>query len=765
MLTKPSYFTYFVHLTRLIPRFSLILILSLSLNACSDLTEEADKMFIIGGSVNGLKGTVRLQNNENETLSVHGKETTEEDESDSVSFNFRREIEFGKPFEVTVLEQPEDPNQTCTVFNGAGNVGNRDITFIQVNCVTDKVTLSGRLSGLKGSEVILRNNGTDDLRVRANGEFTFKRLSGNEKEYDDHSSYLITVLSHPSNPRQECTVTNANGDINITNNKPNDIQVSCTDEFPPTVSRTLPPLNADGVSRNVQPVAFFSEPMDATRIDNSSMQLTVSDTGSIIPGAVSYDAQNWSVSITPDIPLQPTTTYLVTLGINVLDTSGNAISSTEEDTQSITSWPFTTAQGLWGIPETSIEDLDGEATNPQFVINKTNENIVAIWQQLNNEDQYDIYANTRTNGIWGTATLISDGTGKATNPRLVIDALGNTTAVWEQSNDTHSEILSKRYVSNEWETTPPQRLSENLYDAENVEIVVDSNNDVIAVWSQEDDDSTYNITSRRFNAGTNSWGTTDSIQQLSDASGNARLPKIAIDTNNNAYVVWQQSDGALVNIHATRFTNIWETATTLENNSSGSAYAPDLAVDSANNNVFVVWEQSDGIKSDIWSNRFSSGSWLVEPVQLNPNSTSDATNATVATDSNGNAFAVWQQFDGTVFTIRTNRYDTADGWNSGSSLISNNANNRSENPRIAIESEESNDNAIVVWQELNDGFYTLSAVRYEDSIGWGIPEIVSLDPDNDSQAHHIISTNKTFLMWAENDGNTYNIIFNQYIQP
>ncbi|MBV1883869.1 MAG: hypothetical protein KUG82_19675 [Pseudomonadales bacterium] len=41
----------------------------------------------------------------------------------------------------------------------------------------------------------------------------------------------------------------------------------------------------------------------------------------------------------------------------------------------------------------------------------------------------------------------------------------------------------------------------------------------------------------------------------------------------------------------------------LEIDNSGYAYSPHLALDSSGN-AFAVWEQDDGTRSNIWSSRF-----------------------------------------------------------------------------------------------------------------------------------------------------------------
>ena len=66
-------------------------------------------------------------------------------------------------------------------------------------------TLSGRVSGLLGTGLVLQNNNADDLAVTANGAFTFA------KPIAAGATYNVTVKTQPGGPAQTCTVGNGSG--------------------------------------------------------------------------------------------------------------------------------------------------------------------------------------------------------------------------------------------------------------------------------------------------------------------------------------------------------------------------------------------------------------------------------------------------------------------------------------------------------------------------------------------------------------------------
>ena len=163
----------------------------------------------IGGSVSGLSGTVALQDNGGDTLSV----------SANGSFTFATLLAPGQAYNVTVATNPS--GQVCTVSNGAGTVPSSNVTNVTVSCANRSVSIGGSVSGLSGT-VLLQDNGGDTLSVSANGSFTFATLLAPGQAYN------VTVATNPSG--QVCTVSNGAGTAsssNVTN-----VTVSCAAQAP-----------------------------------------------------------------------------------------------------------------------------------------------------------------------------------------------------------------------------------------------------------------------------------------------------------------------------------------------------------------------------------------------------------------------------------------------------------------------------------------------------------------------------------------------------
>jgi hypothetical protein len=80
--------------------------------------------YSVGGTVSGLTGTVVLQDNGGDNLSVPA----------NGSFAFATKLASGAAYAATVLTQPS--GQTCAVSGGTGTVGSANVTNIAVTCTT-----------------------------------------------------------------------------------------------------------------------------------------------------------------------------------------------------------------------------------------------------------------------------------------------------------------------------------------------------------------------------------------------------------------------------------------------------------------------------------------------------------------------------------------------------------------------------------------------------------------------------------------------------
>ncbi len=733
----------------------IVLLIAILTSACSNLTEEADNSFTIGGQTFRLVNSIVLQNND-EQLTVTGEG----------SFNFKNESPFGANYDVKIVTQPTNPNQRCTIQSGKGVVGNTDVINIAVVCTTLTYEIGGNISGLPsglGEPIKLRLNGKDLLETFTNGVFVFEQTINSPIEYPDHTEYTVEILIPPKDPDLTCSILNAEGKVN--GSDIDNIIINCEDLTPPTVTNTVPKNTALAVSRTVAPEIFFSEAMDPDSIS----QLDIFPIGANI----TYNESKRSIRISPDTLLAPNTSYIITLtgedsnspSTYITDNAGLGLISTF-------SAEFTTADGAWSHPKlpesptlpTLIEQTTKNARSPHLAVDSTG-NMMAVWQQFDGV-RSNIYANYYEVGLgWGTAALIETDNTDAFNPQVIFDGPGSAMAIWQQSDGAYSSIFANRFIaSNGWNTTPSLVENVNLGDAHTPQLAVDSNNNIIAVWSQNDGNS-YKIYSSRYSAG--SWQAAPDVLS-NNTTYNARKPKLAIAGNNNIFVTWQQTSETYSNIYSARYTGTWQTAELIENNTAGHAYNPEITVDDLNN-VYVVWEQTDGLQFSIWGNRLSGASWS-GAFLLETSDSGDAFNPQLASDTSGNIFITWQQYDGSNYRIWNTRLTVASDFSATPvgtpQVISTESNYDALNPQIVL---DSNDKAIAVWSQHNGEVYQLTTSRHVTgpSLTWGEPEIISFASDGDAIEPSLAtdSNGHSFLLWSEFDSIEYNIYFNQYSIP
>lgn len=196
------------------------------------------------------------------------------------------------------------------------------------------------------------------------------------------------------------------------------------------------------------------------------------------------------------------------------------------------------------------------------------------------------------------------------------------------------------------------------FSADTPQITTDASGNKIAVWTH-DDGTRYSVYSNRYIQGTG-WSTAELIE--TDNSGDAEHPQIMTDATGNAIAIWTQYNGSNENIWANRYVagSGWGTATLIETNQDEDAYFPHLAMNS-NGNAFAIWTQRDGSNSKIWGNQYNVGTgWGTAEVIGTTNTNSQE--AKITTDATGNALVIWYQKDSKVHKLWSSNFTTVSGW-------------------------------------------------------------------------------------------------------
>jgi hypothetical protein len=94
---------------------------------------------------------------------------------------------------------------------------------------------------------------------------------------------------------------------------------------PPRVTTTNPANNAVGIAPGANVTATFSEAMQASSINTSTVQLRRSGTSTVLSATVTYDPTTRRATLNPSVNLQRGATYIATVTTGAKDTAGNSL--------------------------------------------------------------------------------------------------------------------------------------------------------------------------------------------------------------------------------------------------------------------------------------------------------------------------------------------------------------------------------------------------------------------------------------------------------
>ncbi len=441
-----------------------------------------------------------------------------------------------------------------------------------------------------------------------------------------------------------------------------------------------------------------------------------------------------------------------------MDGSGNAVAVWQQSdgTRNNILANRCNASGVWGTPAPVETDNAGDAYSPQVAMDAGG-NAFAVWAQSDGT-RYNIWANRcSASGVWGTAALIeTENLGNASSPQLAMDAAGNLWAVWSQLDATRSNIWANRCnASGAWGTARIVASTAGQ-PAYSPRVALNAGGDGVAVWYQSGPTGYSILASRYVAPGT--WGTAAPAE--SDDTASKQDAQLAADGSGNAVAVWTRWDGVRNHIWANRYTPSggWGTATPVETDGTVDSQGPRVAMD-AGGNAVAVWYQNDGLRNNIWANRYTpSGGWGTAML-IETDNAGDATMPQVAMDRRGNAVAVWHQHDGMRNNIWANRYTPSGGWGTARLIEGDNAGG-AQNPQVAM---DRGGNAVAVWSQSDGTRYNIWANRCNASGVWGTAVTVETDNAGDAYSPQVAMDGSgiAVAVWSQSDGTRQNVWANR----
>jgi hypothetical protein len=308
--------------------------------------------------------------------------------------------------------------------------------------------------------------------------------------------------------------------------------------------------------------------------------------------------------------------------------------------------------------------------------------------------------------------------------------------------------------------------TDNGGNASNPDVAGNALGEMFAVWHQYDG-TRNNIWANRFVPGTG-WAGAQLIE--TDNAGSATSPSVDVDGTGIAVAVWTQSDGTRTNVWANRFVTGtgWGTAQLIETDNAGNASDPAIAV-AAGGDAVAVWSQFDGTRSNIWANRYVPGVGWGAAILVETDDAGFASFPQVAIDPAGNAVAVWSQSDGSRYNVLANRFIPGTGWGT-SQLIeaqdSGTITNGAQAPNVALDDEG---NALASWSQYDGTRYNAWANRFVPGTGWASAQLIETDnggtASSGAAGPHVAIDNagNVIVVWSQSDGTRTNIWANRFV--
>jgi len=350
---------------------------------------------------------------------------------------------------------------------------------------------------------------------------------------------------------------------------------------------------------------------------------------------------------------------------------------------------------------------------------------------------------------------------------LSVDPEGNAAAVWTVEETAGQEDVASNRYSPGVGWGAPEPIEINSGAALFPRVAMDGEGNAVVVWHQSNG-TRLDIWSNRYTP-TDGWGPAERIDR---GDTDARRPEVAMDLNGNTIAVWYQSDGERENIWSNRYTAIdgWGTAGLIESNEAGDARWPQIAMD-PNGTGLTVWQQCYAecdfddpheIRWNIWSNRYTPAEGWGTHRPLTPDNAGDAIRPRVAMDASGNAVAVWQQSDAATdrFSIWSNRYDVTSGWGTAELIEFNDAGDASR-PEVAMDPAGT---AVAVWSQFDGTSDDVWSNRYTADGGWDEPERIEANDTGQATRPRVAMdpSGSAVVVWTQSHGMQPSVWSNRY---
>lgn len=305
----------------------------------------------------------------------------------------------------------------------------------------------------------------------------------------------------------------------------------------------------------------------------------------------------------------------------------------------------------WSVPSAISTPL-ANASDPRVVVDANN-NATAIWIENG-----VITANSLpSGGAWGTPVALSNPLNVSSNPKLGIDGAGNVTALWIENTQVSSAVLP---AGGSWTAAAAPVSSAG---ASTPCLVVDSSGNAVAAW----------VRNGFVESATRAAGSWSAVAVLSN--GNSSNPHVAISDSGTAIAVWHSvisgSDFIVTDL-LTVSSNTWAATKNVFNGTAAFLHNyPKAAID-VHGNATVAWFRYNFVGGNSYQNvqvlssslTAGAAAWPLPQMLSNfgMRNPADLT-LKLQNDPGGNTLLLWtNSYDGETFSVESTRKLYGGAW-------------------------------------------------------------------------------------------------------
>lgn len=253
------------------------------------------------------------------------------------------------------------------------------------------------------------------------------------------------------------------------------------------------------------------------------------------------------------------------------------------------------------------------------------------------------------------------------NPALAIDSEGNYYFVWEDNRISGStRIYAQKYNKN-LESQWNQDLQISTATKQTTpKIAIDKQNNLYIVWSEESQGNQEIYLVKYSSDGNSLW--TGPKKVSTDANSKDQFyPNIIIDSQNNIFLVWvdNRNSTTTLDVYAQKLSSdgnrLWKNDIKINSTTNTSNdSAPAIEKDSQEN-IYISWQDDALSDNDIYWQKISSNGelqWTDEKI-VNLITSADQSRPKMSVDSVDNFYFVWQDFRNGDYDIFAQKYDSS----------------------------------------------------------------------------------------------------------